>query len=410
LIQKKLNLPAMLEGKKVLLAVCGSIAAYKAAFFVRLLVKSGAEVKVIMTESAKDFITPLTLATLSKNPVLSSFYQNENGEWHNHVELGLWADLMIVAPVSANTLSKLANGAADNLLTAVYLSARCPVMVCPAMDLDMYQHPATRRNLKTLADYGNIIVDAESGELASGLTGEGRMAEPEHILEKVKSFFQQTQSFVGKKVMMTSGPTHESIDPVRFIGNHSTGKMGKAIALELANRGAEVEFISGPAAHAPHHPLIRVTKVTSAEEMFEAAKAYFETSDIGIFTAAVADYKPETMATSKLKKKEQALQITLVPNPDIASQLGAMKKKHQFTVGFALETDEEQVNARKKLESKNLDVIVLNSLNHEGAGFAHDTNKVSIFDRHNKEQHFELKSKVEVAKDLVDFIEQSLNG
>lgn len=400
----------MLEGKKVLLAVCGSIAAYKAAFFVRLLVKSGAEVKVIMTESAKDFITPLTLATLSKNPVLSSFYQSEKGEWHNHVELGLWADLMIVAPVSANTLSKLANGAADNLLTAVYLSARCPVMVCPAMDLDMYQHPATRRNLKTLADYGNIIVDAESGELASGLSGEGRMAEPEHILEKVKSFFQQTQSFVGKKVMMTSGPTHESIDPVRFIGNHSTGKMGKAIALELANRGAEVEFISGPAAHAPHHPLIRVTKVTSAEEMFEAAKAYFEMSDIGIFTAAVADYKPETMATSKLKKKEQALQITLVPNPDIASQLGAMKKKHQFTVGFALETDEEQVNARKKLESKNLDVIVLNSLNHEGAGFAHDTNKVSIFDRHNKEQHFELKSKVEVAKDLVDFIEQSLNG
>jgi len=400
----------MLEGKKVLLAVCGSIAAYKAAFFVRLLVKSGAEVKVIMTESAKDFITPLTLATLSKNPVLSSFYQNENGEWHNHVELGLWADLMIVAPVSANTLSKLANGAADNLLTAVYLSARCPVMVCPAMDLDMYQHPATRRNLKTLADYGNIIVDAESGELASGLSGEGRMAEPEHILEKVKSFFQQTQSFVGKKVMMTSGPTHESIDPVRFIGNHSTGKMGKAIALELANRGAEVEFISGPAAHAPHHPLIRVTKVTSAEEMFEAAKAYFEMSDIGIFTAAVADYKPETMATSKLKKKEQALQITLVPNPDIASQLGAMKKKHQFTVGFALETDEEQVNARKKLESKNLDVIVLNSLNHEGAGFAHDTNKVSIFDRHNKEHHFELKRKVEVAKDLVDFIEQSLNG
>ncbi|WP_421898576.1 bifunctional phosphopantothenoylcysteine decarboxylase/phosphopantothenate--cysteine ligase CoaBC [Marinoscillum sp.] len=400
----------MLEGKKVLLAVCGSIAAYKAAFFVRLLVKSGAEVKVIMTESAKDFITPLTLATLSKHPVLSSFYQNENGEWHNHVELGLWADLMIVAPISANTLSKLANGAADNLLTAVYLSARCPVMVCPAMDLDMYQHPATRRNLKTLADYGNIIIDAESGELASGLTGEGRMAEPEHILERVKSFFHQTQSFVGKKVMMTSGPTHESIDPVRFIGNHSTGKMGKAIALELANRGAEVEFISGPAAHAPHHPLIKVTKVTSAEEMFEAAKGYFELSDIGIFTAAVADYRPKEMATSKLKKKEQALNITLVPNPDIASQLGAMKKKHQFTVGFALETDEEQVNARKKLESKNLDVIVLNSLNHEGAGFAHDTNKVSIFDRHNKEQHFELKSKVEVAKDLVDFIEQSLNG
>lgn len=399
----------MLDGKKVLLAVCGSIAAYKAAFFVRLLVKAGAEVKVIMTESATNFIAPLTLATLSKNPVLTSFYKNEQGEWNNHVALGLWADLMVIAPLSANTLSKLANGACDNLLAAVYLSARCPVMVCPAMDLDMYQHPATWQNLKTLAGFGNIIIDAESGELASGLHGEGRMAEPEHILEKVVAHFGQKGPLAGKKVLMTSGPTHEPIDPVRFIGNHSTGKMGKAIAMELAQRGAEVAFVTGPVAHAPVHPKIAVVKVTSADEMYEAARARFGDSDIGIFTAAVADYRPREKQTSKIKKKDQELSITLVPNPDIAKELGTLKK-NQFTVGFALETDEEQVNAMKKLKSKNLDMIVLNSLNHEGAGFAHDTNRVSIFDKHNNHQHFELKSKVEVARDLVDFIEKSLNG
>lgn len=399
----------MLEGKKVLIAVCGSIAAYKTAFFVRLLVKAGAEVKVLMTESAKNFITPLTLSTLSKNPVLSSFYSNTQGEWNNHVELGLWADVMVVAPLSANTLSKMAHGTCDNLVTAVYLSARCPVMVCPAMDLDMYQHPATRGNLKKLSEYGNMIIDSETGELASGLHGEGRMAEPEHIMEHLKLHFNKSQSLKGKKVIMTSGPTHEAIDPVRFIGNHSTGKMGKAIALELANRGAEIQFVSGPVAHGPQHANIKITTVLSADEMFEAAKLHFNEADIAIFTAAVADYKPKTKAASKIKKKDQELHISLVPNPDIAKELGAIKK-NQFTVGFALETDEEQVNAQKKLDSKNLDMIVLNSLRHEGAGFAHDTNKVSIFDKYNNQRDYELKTKTEVAKDLVDFIESSING
>lgn len=398
----------MLEGKKVLIAVCGSIAAYKTAFFVRLLVKAGAEVKVIMTASAQTFISPLTLATLSKNPAHSAFQKNEAGEWNNHVELGLWADLMVVAPLSANTLAKFANGGCDNLVSAVYLSARCPVMVCPAMDLDMYQHPATRKNLKTLSDHGNIIIDATDGELASGLHGEGRMAEPEDILHQVTSFFTQSQSFKGKKVMITSGPTQEAIDPVRYIGNHSTGKMGTAIALELAHRGAEVEFISGSAAHIPRHPLIKVTKVTSADEMYETARSYFDDSDIAIFSAAVADYKPEQKANSKIKKSSDTLNISLVPNPDIAKELGAIKQ-HQYTVGFALETDEEQSNARKKLASKNLDAIVLNSLNDDGAGFAHDTNRVTIFDRYNNHEQYELKSKAEVAKDLVDFIEKSLN-
>lgn len=398
----------MLEGKKVLVAVCGSIAAYKTAFFVRLLIKAGAEVQVIMTESAKTFITPLTLATLSKKPVLSHFERNETGEWNNHVELGLWADIMVVAPASANTLTKFATGACDNLVTAVYLSARCPVMVCPAMDLDMYQHPATRKNLTCLTEYGNILIDAEDGELASGLSGEGRMAEPEHILQHVQNHFDKKQSLAGKRVLMTSGPTYEAIDPVRFIGNHSTGKMGRAIAMELASRGAEVQFISGPTGHYPKHPHIQITKVTSADEMFATAQGYFENSDVAIFTAAVADYKPRTIATSKIKKKENDLNITLAPNPDIAKELGAIKKD-QFTIGFALETDEEEVNAMKKLEKKNLDMIVLNSLNHEGAGFAHDTNKVSIFDRYNNASHFELKSKAEVAKDLVDLLEKALN-
>lgn len=398
----------MLEGKKVLIAVCGSIAAYKTAFFVRLLVKAGAEVQVIMTESAKDFITPLTLATLSKKPVLSSFYKNENGEWHNHVELGLWADLIVIAPLSANTLGKLANGLCDNLLSAVYLSARCPVMVCPAMDLDMYQHPTTQKNLQTLNSNGNIVIDAEDGELASGLSGQGRMAEPEHIMDRIRSFFGTAESFKGKKIVITSGPTYEAIDPVRFIGNHSTGKMGMAIALELANRGAEIQFVSGPVQQYPRHPNIQVTKVTSANEMYEASQGYFSTSDVAIFTAAVADYKPNEVATSKIKKQDANLQITLAPNPDIASELGKIKDK-QFTVGFALETDSEETNALGKLQRKNLDMIVLNSLNHDGAGFAHDTNKVSIFDKHNNVHHFELKTKTEVAKDLVDLLDRALN-
>ena len=374
----------------------------------RLLIKAGAHVKVIMTESAKSFITPLTLSTLSKNPVLSSFEKNESGEWNNHVDLGLWADLMIVAPTSANTLSKMANGACDNLVTAVYLSARCSVMVCPAMDLDMYQHPATRKNIQTLRDFGNIIIDAENGELASGLSGEGRMAEPEHIFQSVEEYFRRSQSLQGKKVLMTSGPTHEAIDPVRFIGNHSTGKMGSAIAQELVSRGAQVQFVSGPTGHYPKHPSIQVTKVTSADEMFEASKAYFDDMDIAIFTAAVADYKPRNVANTKIKKQENDLDIVLAPNPDIAKELGTLKKE-QFTIGFALETDKEEDNALVKLKKKNLDMIVLNSLRNEGAGFAHDTNQVSIYDKHNNVTHFELKSKAEVAKDLVDLLERALN-
>lgn len=401
--------PAMLEGKKILIAVCGSIAAYKTAFFVRLLIKAGAEVKVIMTESAKEFITPITLSTLSKNPVLSSFTRGDSGEWNNHVELGLWADLMVVAPLSANTLSKLTSGFADNLVVATYLSSRCPVVLCPAMDLDMYQHGSTRHNLNMVKSYGNILIDAETGELASGLDGQGRMAEPETILEKIESFFDLKEHFKGKNILITSGPTQESIDPVRFIGNHSTGKMGASIAYEFANRGAKVTFVSGPVGHYPNHPNIEVTKVQSAEEMFAASKEVYPKTDIAVFTAAVADYRPKEVAPSKIKKKENALEITLVPNPDIAKELGTAKK-HQFTVGFALETDEEEVNALHKMKSKNLDMIVLNSLNHQGAGFAHETNKVSVFDKQNNVKHFELKSKAEVAKDLVDMIQASYHA
>lgn len=397
----------MLEGKKILVAVCGSIAAYKTAFFVRLLVKEGADVQVIMTESAQTFITPLTLATLSKHPVYSSFTHGASGEWVNHVELGLWADLMVIAPLSAHTLGKLAHGICDSLLCATYLSAKCPVMVCPAMDLDMYGHPTTRNNLAALKTFGNTIIDAEEGELASGLHGQGRMAEPETILKAVIQHFTHQQTLTGKRVLITSGPTHEAIDPVRFIGNHSTGKMGHSIAIELANRGAQVFFVSGPVGHYPAHPQVQVIKVTSADEMFAAAEKHFGQSDIAIFAAAVADFRPEHSAGSKIKRGQEHLNLTLVPNPDIAKTLGECKNG-QFTVGFALETNDEEDNALKKLKSKNLDMVVLNSLNDPGAGFAHSTNKVSVYDRNNNVAHFELKSKVEVAKDLADLIEKQL--
>ncbi len=399
----------MLAGKKILLAVCGSIAAYKAAFFVRLLVKEGAEVRVIMTESAKGFISPLTLSTLSKNPVPSEFVKNDSGEWNNHVEIGLWADLMIFAPLSANTLAKMAQGICDNLVMASYLSAKCPVMVTPAMDLDMYKHSSTITNLKVLASFGHIIIAAENGELASGLSGEGRMAEPEHIIDAVRLFFEKQNQFEGKSILITSGPTHEAIDPVRFIGNHSTGKMGLAIANELASRGAKITFVSGPVHQYPNHPNINIIKVTSAQEMLSVAKSEFKNVDIAIFAAAVADYRPEIVASQKLKKKNESLEIRLVPNPDIAKEL-SLSKSTRFTVGFALETDQEAVNASKKLEAKNFDMIVLNSLNDKGAGFAHDTNKVSIFEKGNKAHHFELKSKEEVAKDLVDLIYRKTNA
>ena len=397
----------MLADKKILLAVCGSIAAYKTAFFVRLLKKEGAEVKVIMTESAKDFITPLTLATLSKNPVLSSYYNNKNGEWHNHVELGLWADLMIVAPLSANTLGKMANGICDNLVLATYLSAKCPVFVAPAMDLDMYQHPSTQKNLDTLSSYGNQIIEARSGELASGLIGQGRMAEPEELLEVIKKKLFHSGKLNGMKVLITSGPTHEALDPVRFIGNHSSGKMGNAIANQFENAGASVTVVSGPVSVYPKTS--KVIKVNSALEMLKKTQENHAENDIVVFAAAVADYRPQNPSSQKIKKEtgEDALQLNLVKNPDIAGTLGE-RKQGQIHIGFALETNNEVKNAKEKLKRKNFDLIVLNSLNDDGAGFQSDTNKVSFFDRYNNQQQFELKGKEEVAFDLVDYVIQHL--
>ncbi|MEQ6166689.1 bifunctional phosphopantothenoylcysteine decarboxylase/phosphopantothenate--cysteine ligase CoaBC [Ekhidna sp. MALMAid0563] len=391
----------MLAGKKILLAVCGSIAAYKTAFFVRLLKKEGAEVKVIMTDSAKDFITPLTLATLSKNPVYSEYFDDKSGEWHNHVELGMWADLMLIAPLSANTLGKMANGICDNLLLATYLSAKCPVMVAPAMDLDMYQHPTTQENLKKLQSFGNEVIEARDGELASGLSGQGRMAEPEELLDIVKKKLANSEALKGKKVLITSGPTFESIDPVRFIGNHSSGKMGTALANAFKNAGANITMISGPADFFPQHG--EVIKVQSANEMLAEGEKHHANADIVVFAAAVADYRPKEPAKEKIKKSEDNLHIELVKNPDIACTLGA-KKKTQYHVGFALETNNESVNAREKLKKKNFDLIVLNSLNDQGAGFQQDTNKVTFFDKDNNEQKFELKSKAEVAEDIVKYV------
>ncbi len=395
----------MLAGKKILLAVCGSIAAYKTAFFVRLLKKEEAEVKVIMTESAKDFITPLTLATLSKNPVYSSYFNKKNGDWHNHVELGMWADLMIVAPLSAKTLAKMASGMCDNLLMATYLSAKCPVLVAPAMDLDMYNHPTTQENLSKLQSFGNEIIDARDGELASGLSGQGRMAEPEELLEIVKKKFINAGKLKGKKVLITSGPTLEAIDPVRFIGNHSSGKMGNALADQFRNAGAEVTMVTGPVEEYPQNT--EVIKVTSADEMlFEVEKKY-SSSDIVVFAAAVSDFKPSNPSDQKIKKKEgeERLEIKLIKNPDIAETMGK-KKEHQFHIGFALETEDEKTHAQKKLAKKNFDLIVLNSLNDKGAGFKGETNLVTFFDKHNNEQKFELKSKQEVASDIVAYVIQ----
>lgn len=394
----------MLQDKKILLGVCGSIAAYKAASLVRLLTKAGAEVKVIMTTSASDFITPLTLATLSKNPVLTQFSTSETGEWNNHVELGLWADLMLIAPASANTLAKMANGLCDNLLLATYLSARCPVYFAPAMDLDMYQHPATKANLERLKSFGNILINAEHGELASGLVGTGRMAEPENIVKELETAFGKKKALSGKQVLITAGPTYEAIDPVRFIGNHSSGKMGYAIAKAAADQGAQVNLVSGPTHLSISHPNITVYQVTSAQEMFEKSKAIFKDSHLAILAAAVADYRPQQVASQKIKKQNADLNIALTKTEDIAANLGKLKTKKQVMVGFALETENEEINAKKKIESKNFDLIVLNSLNDKGAGFGHDTNKISIIDKQNKIRKFELKTKEEVAQDIVDTI------
>ncbi|WP_373520351.1 bifunctional phosphopantothenoylcysteine decarboxylase/phosphopantothenate--cysteine ligase CoaBC [Aquiflexum sp.] len=368
-----------LRGKRILLGITGSIAAYKTASLTRLLVKEGAEVQVIMSTSALDFITPLTLATLSKNPVHHQFYDAKTGVWTNHVDLGLWADLFLIAPISANTLSKLANGICDNLMAAIYLSARCPVMVAPAMDLDMYQHPSVRKNLETILSFGNIILDAEEGELASGLSGLGRMMEPEHILEHVISHFSKKQAFKGKKVLLTSGPTQEALDPVRFISNHSSGKMGAALADAFASEGAEVHLVLGVGAKKPNNPNIRIYPVRSAKDMHQAAANLHPKMDISVFAAAVADYAPRNAATEKIKKEGEGMTLDLVKNVDIALSLGKEKLPHQIHIGFALETENEEFHAKSKLERKNFDLIVLNSMKDTGAGFQLDTNKVSLF-------------------------------
>ena len=394
----------MLKGKHIILGVTGSIAAYKAATLTRLLVKEGANVKVVMTPLAKEFITPLTMATLSKSPIMVDFYNPENGDWNSHVDLGLWADLYLIAPASANTIGKMAGGIADNLLLTTYLSAKCPVMVAPAMDLDMYKHPATQRNLKVLQSFGNIIIEPESGELASGLIGKGRMEEPERIVAFIADYFARQEDFKGKKVVVTAGPTYEKIDPVRFIGNYSSGKMGLAIAEEFAGRGAEVVLVCGPVNLKTSHPAIRRVDVESAAQMYEVTSKEFVNSNVAVLSAAVADFTPKEKADHKIKRGKDDLLLELLPTKDIAAELGRIKTASQLLVGFALETNDEEVNALSKMQRKNLDMIVLNSLNDKGAGFSVDTNKVTILDKAGDKTVYELKTKVEVAKDIVDQI------
>lgn len=398
----------MLNGKKIILGITGSIAAYKAAFLVRLLVKNGAEVKVIMTPAAKEFIAPLTLSTLSGNPVLIDLFKKDSGEWTNHVDLGLWADLMLIAPATANTIGRMATGAADNLLLTVYLSARCTVMLAPAMDMDMFMHPSTQRNLETLKEYRNIIIDASVGELASGLSGQGRMEEPELILGKIIEYFtgkDQVLPLKGKKILVTAGPTFEAIDPVRYVGNYSSGKMGLALAKSLMDKGADVHLIAGPIAiQADTLSGIKRYDVTSANEMYNKSLELFPNMDGAILSAAVSDFAPVELSDRKIKSKKEDLIIRLEPTKDIAAKLGQLKSGQQWLVGFALETHDEVQNAREKLKNKNLDLIVLNSLKDKGAGFGGDTNKVSIIDREGKIKSFGLKSKTEVAIDIVEAI------
>lgn len=396
------------SGKKILIAVSGGIAAYKIHFLIRDFVKKGAEVQVIMTPDAENFVTKLSLSTLSKKPVYSDFY-SDNGTWNSHVEMALWADVMIVAPCTANTLSKMVHGMCDNLVIATYMSAKCPVFIAPAMDLDMYAHPSTQKNLEQAEGFGHIIIPAENGELASGLIGQGRMAEPATIFNAVEHYFNsdiQSRSLEGKTVLITAGPTYEAIDPVRFIGNHSSGKMGFSLAEEASKRGAKVILISGPSSQTINNPNVEVHKVTSAKEMLAKVFEFYDTIDIGIASAAVADYAPKEVAKEKIKKNDENLTIELVKNPDILKTMGE-KKTHQFLVGFALETQNEEENAKGKLEKKNLDMIVLNSLRDEGAGFKNDTNKIKIFTRTEKKE-FNLKSKDDVAKDILNFVETQL--
>ncbi len=397
----------MLNGKHILLGVTGSIAAYKAANIVRLLVTQGAEVKIVMTPLAKQFITPLTLATLAKNPIYVDFFNPENGKWNSHVSLGMWADAYLIAPATANTIGKMANGIADNLLLTSYLSAKCPVFVAPAMDLDMFAHPAVQKNIETLKSYGVHFIDAEDGELASGLVGKGRLAAPEKIVESLDAFFNGQMSLTGKTVMVTAGPTYEKIDAVRFIGNYSSGKMGYAIAEECASRGAEVVLVSGPTSLNVHNGNIKLVKVNSAREMYEACNSEFPQCNAAVLSAAVADFTPQNVSDTKIKRKDNNLEITLKPTDDIAASLGK-QKGDRVLVGFALEKENELENAIGKLERKNFDFIVLNSMNDKGAGFNHDTNKITIINRSKEVKNYDLKSKVMVAKDIVDEIEKLL--
>ncbi|MDE5912796.1 MAG: bifunctional phosphopantothenoylcysteine decarboxylase/phosphopantothenate--cysteine ligase CoaBC [Muribaculaceae bacterium] len=396
---------SVLKGKHIILGITGGIAAYKSAMLARLLVKAGAEVQPIMTPSAKEFITPLTLSTLTGKPVISEFFTANTGEWHSHVDLGLWADAMVIAPATASTIGKMANGVADNMLVTTYLSAKAPVFVAPAMDLDMMAHPSTVRNIALLRSYGNHIIEPACGELASHLVGKGRMEEPERIVARLEEFFSSSQSLAGLNMVITAGPTYEKLDPVRFIGNYSSGKMGYALAEEAARRGANVTIVSGPVSVSAKNPAINVVKVESAVEMLDATERAYGAADVIIFAAAVADYRPAEMAGQKIKRDgHEPPTLQLVKNPDIAATLGAKKRAGQFAVGFALETDNEMDNAADKLQRKNLDMIVLNSLRDSGAGFGTDTNKITIIDRNGSRTVFDLKHKSEVAADILDHI------
>ncbi len=391
-----------LKDKHIVLGITGSIAAYKAASLARLLIKAGAEVQIVITPAGKEFITPVTLSALTGKPVVSEFFTANDGTWHSHVDLGQWADLMLIAPATASTLGKMANGVADNMLITTYMSMKAPVMIAPAMDLDMFAHPATTRNLEILRSYGNIIIEPAAGELASHLIGKGRMEEPEKILSAVEDFFNQQETLSKKKILITAGPTYEKIDPVRFIGNYSSGKMGFALAEECARRGAEVVLVAGPVSLKVNHPNIKRIDVESAEEMYNASVKEFPGMDAAILCAAVADFRPSEQYSQKVKRGEDLVTISLVPNKDLAASLGKMKKAHHLLIGFALETNDEETNALKKMAKKNLDYIVLNSLNDAGAGFKYDTNKVAILKKNGERKDFGLKSKYDVASDIID--------
>ena len=397
----------MLKGKNILVGITGGIAAYKTATIIRLLVKDGAEVKVVMSAHAKEFITPLTLSTLSKNPVLTEFYNPDNGDWNSHVDLGLWADLFLIAPATANSIAKMAGGIADNLLLTAYLSAKCPIMVAPSMDADMLNHPATRINIETIKAFGNIIMEPASGELASGLTGKGRMAEPEVIVKEIVKLLSKkkiNKPLMGKRLLINAGHTREPLDPVRFISNYSSGRMGIALADAAAAYGADVELIMGPVSIVPENSSVRVTRVTTAESMASECIARFPKCDIAILSAAVADYTAVKVEKEKMKKGADSITLTLKPTVDIAASLGKIKKASQLLAGFALETNNEIKNATAKLKRKNLDLIVLNSLKEPGAGFEHSTNRITIIDKYNNIDKFELKSKEEAARDILDKI------